>query len=46
MYIPGKIELIEQMLVNFRDIDVFDVFTPLQSIYRSNRYEIVRKNVI
>ena len=46
MYIPGKIEIIEQMLSNFKDIDVFDVFTPLLSIYRSNRYEIVRKNVI
>ena len=46
MYIPGKVEIIEQMLCNFRDIDVFDVYTPLQSIYRSNRYEIVRKNVL
>jgi len=46
MYIPGKVELIEQMLSNFRDIDVFDVYTPLLSIYRSNRYELVRNNVI
>lgn len=46
MYIPGKIEIIEQMLSNFKDIDVFDVYTPLQSIYRSNRYEFIRKNVI
>ena len=46
MYIPGKVELIEQMLSNFKDIDIFDVYTPLQSIYRSNRYEIVRNNVI
>lgn len=46
MYIPGKIEIIEQMLSNFKDIDVFDVYTPLLSIYRSNRYELVRKNVI
>lgn len=46
MYIPGKIELIEQMLVNFRDIDVFDIYTPLMSVYRSNRYDFVRKNVI
>lgn len=46
MYIPGKIEIIEQMLSNFKDIDVFDIYTPLQSIYRSNRYEFVRKNVI
>ena len=46
MYIPGKIEIIEQMLSNFKDIDVFDVYTPLLSIYRSNRYELVRKSVI
>lgn len=46
MYIPGKVELIEQMLVNFKDIDMFDVYTPLQSLYRSDRYEIIRKNVI
>ena len=46
MYIPGKIELIEQMLVNFKDIDIFDVYTPLMSIYRSNRYDFVRKYVI
>jgi hypothetical protein len=46
MYIPGKIELIEQMLVNFKDIDVFDIYTPLQSIYRSNRYDLIRQNVL
>ena len=46
MYIPGKVEIIEQMLSNFKDIDVFDVYTPLLSIYRSNRYELVRNNVI
>ena len=46
MYIPGKIEIIEQMLSNFKDIDVFDIFTPLLSIYRSNRYDLIRKNVI
>ena len=46
MYIPGKVELIEQILVNFKDIDVFDIYTPLLSIYRSNRYELIRNNVI
>lgn len=46
MYIPGKIEIIEQMLSNFKDIDVLDVFTPLLSVYRSNRYDLIRKNVI
>ena len=46
MYIPGKPELVEQMLTNFKDIDVMDIYAPLQSLYRSNRYEIVRENVI
>ena len=46
MYIPGQPEIIEQMLLNFKDMDRFDVYTPLQSLYRSNRYELVRNNVI
>jgi hypothetical protein len=37
---------IEQVLTNFKDIDVMDVFTPLQSVYRSSRYAIVRKSVL
>ena len=46
IYIPGKPELIEQMLINFKDIDVMDIYTPLLSIYRSNRYLPVRNCVI
>ena len=46
MLIPGKPELIEQMLLNFKDMDQFDAYTPLQSLYRSNRYDLVRQNVI
>ena len=42
MYIPGNPAQIEQFLTNFKDIDVFDVYTPLLSLYRSNRYELVR----
>lgn len=45
MYIPGIPELIEQMLTNFKDMEVFDVYTPLLSLYRSNRYEPVRRLV-
>jgi len=37
---------IEQFLVNFKDIDIMDVYTPLQSIYRSNRYQLVRENTL
>lgn len=46
MYIPSNPALIEQFLTNFRDMDVFDVYTPLQSMYRSNRYELVRQNTL
>lgn len=46
MYIPSNPAMIEQFLTNFKDMDIFDVYTPLQSIYRSNRYELVRKNTL
>jgi hypothetical protein len=37
---------IEQVLTNFRDIDVADVFMPLRSVYRSSRYAVVRNSVL
>lgn len=46
IYIPSNPGMIEQVLTNFKDIDVYDIYTPLQSIHRSNRYEIVRENVL
>ena len=46
MYIPGNPAQIEQFLTNFKDIDIFDVYTPLLSLYRSNRYEPVRANTL
>lgn len=46
MYIPSNPSQIEQFLTNFKDMDVFDVYTPLLSIYRSNRYELVRENTL
>lgn len=46
VYIPGAPEMIEQMLLNFKDMDRFDVYTPLESIYRSNRYELIRDAVL
>ena len=44
MYIPSNPVMIEQFLTNFKDMDIYDVYTPLQSMYRSNRYELVRRN--
>lgn len=46
IYIPSNPGMIEQFLMNFKDMDTLDVYTPLQSIYRSNRYELVRKHTI
>lgn len=46
MYIPANPTQIEQFLTNFKDMDIFDVYTPLQSLHRSNRYELVRANTL
>ena len=46
IYIPGNPAQIEQFLTNFKDMDIFDVYTPLLSLYRSNRYELVRANTL
>ena len=46
IYIPANPAQIEQFLTNFKDIDIFDVYTPLQSLYRSNRYDLVKANTL
>ena len=46
IYIPANPAMIEQVLTNFNDMDIFDVYTPLLSLYRSNRYELVRANTL
>lgn len=46
MFVPPNPAQVEQFLTNFRDMDVMDVYTPLQGIHRSNRYELVRRSVL
>lgn len=46
MFVPPNPAQIEQLLTNFKDMDVMDVYTPLMSFSRSNRYELVRKATI
>lgn len=46
IYIPANPAQIEQFLTNFHDMDVFDVYTPLQSIFRSNRYDLIRQHTL
>lgn len=45
IYLTANPAQIEQMLTNMMDIDVVDVYTPLLSLYRSNRYAAVRNLV-
>lgn len=44
--VPPNPAQIEQFLTRFTDIDIVDVYTPLQSLYRSNRYELIRVNTL
>ena len=46
LWINSNPAQIEQVLVNFKDIDMMDVYTSLQSMFRSNRYAPVRENVL
>lgn len=46
IFIPGNVAQIEQLITNFNDLETFDVYTPLMSIYRSNRYQIIRDHVL
>lgn len=46
MYIPSNPAMIEMFLTNFKDMEIFDVYTPLLSIFRSDRYALVRENTL
>lgn len=46
IYIPSNPAMIQQVLCNFKNMDTYDVYTPLLSLYRSNRYQLVRDNVL
>jgi hypothetical protein len=46
MMIPPNPAQVEQMLTNFKDIEIMDVYTPLLSIFRTDRYELVRQNTL
>lgn len=46
MFIPPNPAQIEQLLTNFKEMDIMDVYTPLLSLHRSNRYQLVRNSTI
>jgi hypothetical protein len=43
MVVPPNPASIEMLLTNFKDMDTFDVYTPLLSLSRSNRYAPIRQ---
>ena len=45
VYINNDVNKIEQVLVNLEDSDLFNIYSPLLTTYRSNRYELVRNQV-
>ena len=45
IYINNDVNKIEQVLVNLEDSDLFNIYSPLLTTYRSNRYELVRNQV-
>lgn len=46
MIVPPNPVAIQQFLMNFKDMDIVDVYLPLLSLYRSNRYDLIRANTL
>ena len=38
--------IINQIFTNIHDLDVIDVYQDLKSLHASNRYQIIKENVI
>ena len=45
-YIPSNPAMMEMLLTNYNDLESFDAYTPLLSIFKSNRYSLVREKTI
>ena len=46
IHISNNVTQIEQFLTNIKDMDTIDNYSPLLSIFRSNRYELIRDNTL
>lgn len=46
MFIPPNPSQITQFLMNFTDMDIMDIYTPLESVFRSNRYAPIRQSTL
>ena len=38
--------VVNQIFSKIDDMDIIDIYTPLKSLYDSNRYDLIKKNVI
>ena len=45
-YYGYNLGIINQIFANLHDLDVIDVYTELKSIWKSNRYEVIRENTL
>lgn len=45
-YYGYNLGIINQIFTNIHDLDVIDVYQDLKSLYASNRYQIIKENVI
>lgn len=45
-YLGWNLGIVNTIFSKIHDLDVIDVYTPLKSLWLSNRYDMVRKNVL
>jgi predicted dinucleotide-utilizing enzyme len=45
-YLGWNLGIVNSIFSKIHDLDIIDTYTPLKSLYLSNRYELVRNNVI
>ena len=45
-YYGYNLGIINQIFTNIHDLDVIDVYQDLKSLYASNRYQLIKENVI
>jgi hypothetical protein len=45
-FLGWNLGAVNSIFSKIHDLDVIDIYTPLKSLWLSNRYELVRKNVI
>lgn len=45
-YVGWNIGIINTIFTKIHDLDIIDIYTPLKSLYESNRYNLIKENII